>query len=148
MNSYKTQIFEVNNEFVLVIDELNLIAKDTSLDEAYKKINSEKESYLSLMKESGLELPGHSKVTGHTSSIKDFILKSIIITSLSISLFAVCGFIGGMSFKKGMKSVASKLSERTEDISKLTEEEKLELFKEKLKIFKPYLLEVKKAVDE
>ncbi len=148
MNKYNTQIFEVNGEFILMIKELNIIVKDKSLEGAYCSLNKEKSDYLLRMENAGLSIGSDSFSSPKVSNIREFILKSLIITGLCLLLFAISGFIGGVSFKKGMNTVGEKVSSRASEISTLSEEEKLKLFREKLDTVKPYIIELKKVINE
>lgn len=150
MEQYQTQVIELNNEYICLIEELGLITKGRTLDEAYSAISIERSSYLEKMKDCNLETY-FARVDGSArgkEEVKLFILKSLIITVLCILLFGISGFVGGMSLKRGFNLVQEKVIERSSTVANLSEEEKLELFKSKLNTMKPYFVELKKTLND
>jgi predicted RNase H-like HicB family nuclease len=150
MSSFKTQVYEVDNKFICLIEELNLISQGNTLEEAFSLINNEKNEYLERMKDSNLSVPSGDKqiASSQSSEILSFIFKGLIVFFMSILLFVISGFVGGVAFKSGVDTVSEKVSSRTEKVKNLSDEEKVVLFRKKLNTFKPYLLEIKKALNE
>ena len=152
MSKYKTQVFEVDNKFICMIEELNLISKGNSLDEAYNSLNLEKIEYFRKMEESGLTLESPSLSSSQkpqsNENLKLFVLKSLAISFMCLFLFTISGLVGGIALMKGISTVDEKVSSRAMKVTNLSEKEKLDLFKVKLQTFKPYLIEVKKVLNE
>ncbi len=85
--------------FVVIIHELSLIAKDVSLDNAYKKIEMEKEKYFKEMIELDLsksinEPKGRKGTKALSSDLSRFVAKCAIVLLL-IGLVGMVGASGG-----------------------------------------------------
>ena len=139
--------------FVVIINELSLIAKDVSLDNAYKKIEIEKGKYFKEMIELDLgksinEPKGRKGTKAISSDLRRFVAKCAIVL-LMIGLVGMVGVSGGKHFISSqyilskVRGFGHQISKKIENMPEIRKAELKTKLHKSIEELKPFVDEFK-----
>lgn len=150
---YTTQIIKKGDQFTFVVPELGLFYRDTSLEQGFQAVEKKKVEYLQNMYGQGLNAevvsPGSSFVE-KSPSLKLYMIKLFIffVIFISSSLFVISRLDQMLSAQRLQLQNVFMQDSWMSGSSPKDQDKKLSKFKQKLEELKPYILEIKKVLNE